>query len=112
MALPTTGLFGPITPTLAKDLAAITAGEGLPCSIGTTSFDAVPLYIGKDILASLGISGVRGEVIQLHCLLSDLPAWPVAAQTPITVNGVPMTVRDASREGDGTLAILLVMGPA
>lgn len=109
MALPSVGNFGPISTTFAKDLAALTGGEsGIPCQIGATTFNAVPLVIGKEFLASLGIAGVRGTVLQLHVLASALPDWPLRAQTPITVNGQPMMVRTASLEGDETLAVIIV----
>lgn len=103
------GLFGPLSAALAADLAAINEHAGVPCSIGATTFNATPEYIGKDILASLGISGVRGTVIKLNVLTTDLPgagSAPVRAQTPITANGQPFLIRDSYLEGDGSLTVL------
>jgi hypothetical protein len=103
------GPFGPLSASIAADLAAINAHSGVPCEIGTTDFDAAREIIGKDILQSLGISGVRGTIIKLHANTTDLPGGgitPIRNQTPITVNGQPFLVRDSYLEGDGSLTVL------
>lgn len=105
MAL-TVGDFGPLSATLAADLAAIASDIGIPCKMGSINFDAVPEYVGKDILASMGIGGVRGTVIKLNVLTTALPTGPIRNQTPITVNGAAYLVRFSDLEGDGTMTLI------
>ena len=107
-----TGLFGGgLTASQAADLSSIAAGGiGAQCTIGTTTFFAVPEFVPKDVALQIG-AGIRGTIVMLHASILDVPPLPIRAQTPITVtlDGVPtaMLVKEAWREADGSLVRII-----
>ena len=120
MATPTGSLGGALSTAWAADLSAIAGNTGVKCTIGATTFFAVPQIIPKDVALSVGIAGIRGTIIELHAATPDIPPLPIRAQTPITIVGLPLvaagvalacTVKEAVLEADGSLTRIFVELP-
>jgi hypothetical protein len=84
---------------------------GVAVVIGTNQAIAgITDYVGKDVLASQGVSGISGTDIVVTVQTSILPGYPVPMRnktTLLTVDGVACRLRDSVQQGDGALMHLV-----
>jgi len=93
------------------DIAAIMAdagGPSVPVVFGAIAGRGIVDYVDKNILPSLGISGVSAKVITVDVQTTAFPGITVGSS--ITVDGVNYKVRDKSQVGDGAETHLLCVG--
>lgn len=90
------------------DIAAIMADEegfGVPVVFGAYQGRGIVDYVGKDVLQSMGISGVSATAITVDVQTSAFPGLTI--KSVITVDGVQYSVRDRQQVGDGAETHLL-----
>jgi hypothetical protein len=89
--------------TMFADLSA--NGGAVSVVIGATTVLGVRDMVGRDVLQSLGVTGITGTTITVTCQTTALPALtPLMA---LTVDGANMRLRAFEPEGDGALTHLL-----
>lgn len=85
------------------DLASI--GGSVPVVIGSTTILGVRDMVGRDVLETLGVTGVSGTTITVTCQTTMLPT--LTPRMALTVDGENMRLRNFQPEGDGALTHLL-----
>lgn len=94
-----------------SDIAAMFAdllasGGAVPVVIGANpAIPGVRDMVGRDVLESLGVTGVSATTITVTCQSTSLPS--LAAKMALTVDGQNMRLRNFQPEGDGALTHLL-----
>ncbi|SRR5579863_2469496 len=86
---------------------ALTRGLGVAVVIGSSNLVGIVDYVGKDVLASMGVASVSGRTITVSIQTSTLPSPLPNRSTTLTVDGVSYRLRDSLQQGDGALTHLL-----
>lgn len=92
------------------DIPLLLADFGVAVIVGSTPLLGIVDYVGKDVLAAGGISGISGTDILVTMQTSALPGYPTPLRnksTLVTVDGVACRLRDSQQVGDGALTHLI-----
>lgn len=95
------------------DLASIMEDEGgfaVAVVFGSNEGRGIADYVSKDVLQSMGMSGISATVITVDIQTSAFPG--LAVSSLITVDGVNYKVRDRSQVGDGAETHILCVATA